>query len=410
MKILFLTNLLPYPLDSGGKIKTYTTISILAEAAHEIDLLCFTEQKNPENKFENEVLKLCRRVEQIYHKLTTAENMSYMLLLAAKSLLSPYSFGLYKFRSDLMKQKLSEICSKEQYDFIYFDHLQLCVYRDYLKKLLPGAKMILDEHNCETLIMSRNADKVNNLLKKIFLHLESRKLRKFESKMLQNMDENIILSREDYTELRKQSNKDFKHTIIPIGVSDRGTKTIRDYLENNLNILFLGTLTWEPNNQGLIWFLKEVIPLLEKEKMCYTFYIVGKNPSEDVQKLSERYNNVIVTGYVESVDDYYEKCDCMVVPLFIGSGQRVKLIEGFSRGMPSISTSIGAEGLEILNLDNILIADTADEFRKSIGKMYDYETRYKLSKAARICYEKNYSPIAISKKLNEVIKKRNSVL
>lgn len=401
MKILFLTNLLPYPLDNGGKIKTYNTLSSLSEAGHEIDLICFTEEKNIRKDYEIEMKQLCRNVEQIYLKLTTAENMSYMMKLAMKSLFSSYSFGLYKYQSKEMKQKLEQVCRDNDYEYIYFDHLQLCVYKDYLKKVLPNAKMILDEHNCEALIMSRNANETSNKFKKVFLQIESKKLGKFESRMLDEMDINIVLSEEDYQELKRQHKGDFKHVIIPIGVQDRGIKKHIEKEKDILNLLFIGTLTWEPNNQGLVWFLKNVMPLLEKGK--FKFYIVGKNPSMEVCELVKQYDNITVTGYVESVDEYYEKCDCMVVPLFIGSGQRVKLIESFSKGMPSISTKIGAEGLDIKDHENILIANTAEEFKEAINEMNSCSVRTTLSNKARECYEDNYSPKAVSKKINNVI-------
>lgn len=405
MNILFLTNLLPYPLDNGGKIKTYTTIDTLSKAGHRIDLVCFTEEKNINEKYQSEMLKLCNRVEQIYHKLTTVENKSYMMILAAVSLLSRYSFGVYKFKSNEMKKRLALLCQENKYDCIYFDHLQMCTYKDYLLKLLPNAKLILDEHNCETLIMSRNADLASNSLKKAFLRFEAKKLRNFESKMLDEMDTNIVLSEEDYAELKNLCGKEFNHTIIPIGVQDHGVKKFSDSGTTKLNILFLGTLTWEPNNQGLIWFLSNVMPQLVAEHFCFNLYIVGKKPSAEVKKLAEQYDNVTVTGYVESVDEYYDKCDCMIVPLFIGSGQRVKLIEGFSKGMPAISTSVGAEGLEVIDGQNILVADTPEAFKEAIYKMNDTETREKIALAARRCYEKNYSLQAIAKRLNAVIDK-----
>lgn len=407
MRILFLTNLLPYPLDNGGKIKTYTTIRALADAGHKIDLVCFTEKNNIQKEYENQLLQLCQKVEQVYLKLTTAENMQYMMLMAIKSLFSAYSFGLYKYQSGKMKQKLEELCRDNNYECIYFDHLQLCVYKEYLEKILPNAKMILDEHNCEALIMSRNADKATNLLKKLFLQIESKKLGKFESRILGEMDANIVLSEEDYQELRKQHKRDFKHVIIPIGVPDCGMKKSVEKKGDLLNILFLGTLTWEPNNQGLIWFLKNVIPLLERENIKFKFYIVGKNPSVEVCELAKNYDNIIITGYVESVDEYYERCDCMVVPLFIGSGQRVKLIESFSKGMPSVSTEIGAEGLQIENHRNILIANTAEEFRDAIKEVDNYSIRKTLSIEGRKCYEINYSPEAVATKINRVIEQLN---
>lgn len=402
MKILFLTNLLPYPLDNGGKIKTYTTICSLANENNDIDLVCFTEQQEINIQNQNNVLELCRTVEQVYLKLTTAENKKYMMQLAARSLVSRYSFGLYKYCSKKMEETLEKLCSKEKYDCVYFDHLQMCVYEKMLKELLPDAKFILDEHNCEALIMSRNAKMSSNILKKIFLKIESEKLGVFESGMLKKMDTVIVLSEEDYKGLKQQCGKEFKHIIIPIGVKDHGRKRDR-VSDNKMNILFLGTLTWEPNNQGLIWFLTYVMPILNRKNIQFTLYIVGKNPSREVRKLAEQYSNIVITGYVESVDKYYDLCDCMIVPLFIGSGQRVKLIEGFSKGMPAVSTFIGAEGLDARDNDNILFADTSDSFAESIIRLQDSKLRVSLGKSARKTYESNYSSSAIAQKLNSVI-------
>lgn len=402
MRILFLTNLLPYPLDNGGKIKTYTTISSLANMGNEVDLVCFTEQEKVNIENQNKLLELCGTVEQIYLKLTTAENKKYMIKLAARSLFSKYSFGLYKYCSKKMEDTLQKFCLRKKYDCVYFDHLQMCVYEKQLKKLLPNARFILDEHNCEALIMSRNANMSSNIAKKIFLEIESRKLGNFESGMLQKMDTIIVLSKEDYNGLKQQCGKDFEHTIIPIGVQDHGRKRERT-ADEKMNILFLGTLTWEPNNQGLIWFLNNVMPILDKGNFRFTLYIVGKNPSKEVRRLAERYSNIVITGYVESVDEYYDLCDCMIVPLFIGSGQRVKLIEGFSKGMPSVSTSVGAEGLDVRDKDNVLLADTCDSFAEAIIKLQDNDLRAVLSNNARETYENNYSSDAIAQKLNRVI-------
>lgn len=409
MKILFLTNLLPYPLDNGGKIKTYTTLSALSKGNHEIDLVCFSETKALNKSWQNEIEKLCTSVNQVYLKLTTTENMAYMVNMAMKSLFSMYSFGLYKYQSSQMRKVLQNLCNKKTYVCVYFDHLQLCVYKKMLKQLAPTAKMVLDEHNCEALIMERNSKATHNQVKKAFLKLESMKLRKFESKMLQSMDMNIVLSKEDLLTLQKQCGENFQNVIIPIGVKECRVKKIEKQKKSKLNILFLGTLTWEANNQGLIWYLTNVMPLINEKKLCEKFYIVGKNPSTEVKKLADQYKNVVITGYVESVDEYYEKCDCMVVPLFIGSGQRVKLIESFAKGMPAVSTTIGAEGLVATNMDNIMIANTADEFIACIEKMVDSGVRKSISYKARICYEKNYSPSAITDKLNAIMEQIEKV-
>lgn len=402
MDILFLTNLLPYPLDNGGKIKTYTTLNSLANAGHKVDLVCFKESTASYASEEKELSHICNSVHQVYQKLTTAENKTYMMILAVKSMFSKFPLSTYKFISKEMKEYL-ESKKNTNYELIYFDHLPLYVYHKICKEIWTNAKVILDEHNCEATIMKRNAETAHNPIKKAFVSYEASKVKRFESKALLSADKSIILSTEDYKTLRSATGKDFEYSIIPIGVMDRGRKKERDETDGILNVLFVGTLTWEPNNQGLIWFIEKVIPLMESNKMKYHFYIVGKNPSEEVVEKTKSNENITVTGYVDSVDDYYDRCDCTVVPLFIGSGQRVKLIEAFSKGMPSISTSIGAEGLEYINGKTILIADDKNDFMSSISSLLDKQKRKSIGENARKIYEKCYSPEAIEKLLCQAV-------
>ena len=184
---------------------------------------------------------------------------------------------------------------------------------------------------------------------------------------------------------------------------DKGIKNQRDDSDGFLNILFVGTLTWEPNNQGLIWFLDNVIPILDHDGIRYRLYIVGKNPSTDIIERTKGNSSITVTGYVDSVDVYYDLCDCTIVPLFIGSGQRVKLIEAFSKGMPAISTSIGAEGLEYIDGETIIIADDKDDFKIAIKTLTDKQRQKDIGEKAREIYDKNYSPEAIEELLCQAV-------
>lgn len=403
MNILFLTNLLPYPLDNGGKIKTYTILRSLKNEGHCVDLLCFKESLDCTKMEESDLLEICENIQQVYQRLTTVENKKYMMFLAVKSLFSKYGVSTYKFISKEMRHYILSWKTKK-YDIIYIDHLPMYVYSDLCRKLWPEAKLILDEHNCEATILRRKAESTVNPLKKAFMFFEAKKVERFESQSVLSADKVIVLSEVDYDTLRASAKKDFIHAIIPIGVVDRGTKKQRTQIDDVLNILFVGTMTWEPNNHGLIWFLDNVIPLMEHRKMKYKLYIVGKNPSEDVKQRAELYENITITGYVESVDEYYDTCDCMIVPLFIGSGQRVKLIEGFSKGMPAVSTTIGAEGLNYVDGENILIADNADKFVEGIEKMYAGNRRIIIGNNARELYLRDYSPAAITYKLKEALR------
>ena len=401
MRILFLTNLLPYPLDNGGKIKTFTTLKSLFSAGHCIDLVCFKENNFSMLDEEEELLKICNSVKQIYLPLTTVNHKKYMIKLAIKSLFSILPFSIYKYCSNEMKDLLKEY-KNNFYDIIYFDHLPMCVYLNLAKENWNNSKYILDEHNCESTIVQRKAQEKVNLFKKVFFKYEIIKLKRFEVKSIIKVDKTMVLSTVDYQCLKQLTHKDFKHSIIPISVPDKGMKKNEDTFK--LNILFIGTLTWEPNNSGLIWFLKEVLPLLDSKKLNYHLYIVGKSPSVEVKKICEYYpERVTITGYVSSVEEYYNKCQCMIVPLFIGSGQRVKLIEAFSKGMPAISTTIGAEGLEYKKQESILIADDKNTFAEALISMTNDNLRNKLQNNCREIYEKYYSPEVISNRISKEI-------
>lgn len=399
MNILFITNLVPWPLDSGGKIKTYMTLKTLSKS-NTIDLLCFYEKEDIEEA-RKELKSYCRNVVMQPIRVTTSENKAYMVKVALKSLLLGKSFGIYKYFVKQMTKEINLFLAENKYDIVYFDHLQLYQYKNGILNDSVARKYVLDMHNCETAIFSRRAKESKNPIKRKYLEMEADKLGKFEKWAIQDADKLILLSKEDKAELEKLTGKELSCNIIPIGVREpERVKTIRNVDNKTLNVLFVGTLTWAPNNDGMIWFFENVMSNVSKLSWNYNFYVVGKGASERLRNLAEQYENVTITGYVDSVDDYYEKCDFMVVPLFFGSGQRVKIIEGMSRGMPIISTSIGAEGLRYSDEENILIADEKEGFLKSMEKMQSNDLRKKLSEGARMTYKKYYSEEAIGKMLS----------
>ena len=401
MRILFLTNLLPYPLNNGGKIKTYTTLKSMHLKGFTVDLVCFYEESKINKDYQNEIIKLCNSVHQLPLKLTTADNKKYMMKKAFFSLFSNYSFGVYKYYTEEMVDFLEKILKDNKYDCIYYDHLQLCVYKKIIDRYCLNAKSILDEHNCESLIIKRNSKDEKNFLKKIFLKIEFVKLRIFETNAIKSSDITIVLSKDDRNELQKMVKKDFNHTIIPIGIQrPQKIKHIdEDQNSDTMNILFVGSLTWSPNDSGMVWYLKNVMPVMCKKYGKFHIYIVGKNPSANLKNIASNYENVTVTGYVDSVDSYYDKCDFMIVPLFVGSGQRVKIIEAFSRGMPVLSTSIGAEGLEYMDDVNIIIANSVDDFFKGALKLRNTKKRKEISSAEVKLYDEKYSIDVVSDKI-----------
>lgn len=402
MRILFLTNLLPYPLDNGGKIKTFSTLKALSIMGNSVDLLCFSENSENDSGNVQKLKNICNDVQFIEHKLTTKSNIKYMMAVAFKSLFSKYPFGIYKYESKQMRDVIAKKIKENDYDIIYFDHLQMYKYFNSFDR--KNVTFVLDQHNSESEIVYRTYQNSNNFLKKIFLNIEYNKIRKFEKKALSDVDKIYALSEND-VESMKHLNVNLKNfSVIPIGVIDNGIINKKEDKNKKLTLMFIGTLTWNPNNQGILWFVRNVIPKLNESGIEYDLYIVGKNPSDELKELCESYNNIFVTGYVNDVDEMYVKSDVMVVPLFVGSGQRVKIIESFSKGIPVISTSIGAEGLDCITDYNVVIADTDIEFVDSLRKMSDETFRKKIASNARKTFEEKYSLEAYISAFNDSFK------
>ncbi len=401
MNILFLANLVPFPLDGGGKIFTYSVIKGLS-SKHNVDLLCFYENEDIV-KAKEELLKVCNSITLLPIKVTTKENKKLMMFKAIKSLFSLKPLCIEKYTIDDMKNNILSKISEKKYDVIFFNILAMYTYAPLVKRIDSSIKTVLYEQNCEALIYERYFKQTKNLFKKAFLFLESRKLRKFEKDAISTVDQLILLSDADRLALGVKKDD---CNIIPIGVqpASYSKEYNNDITKKSINMLFVGTMTWEPNNDGIIWFLEKVMPIYRDLKE-YELYIVGKNPSDTVKNLASKYKNVHLMGYVGSVDEYYDKCDVLIVPLFIGSGQRVKIIEAFSRGYAVVSTSIGAEGLAYENENNILIANTQQEFEMQINRCFNGELLKRIGNNSKKLFEEEYSTAIITEKLNMVLEK-----
>lgn len=399
MNILFIANLIPYPLNGGGKIFTYSTIQALSHN-NDIDLLCFYEHEDI-IKGREELSKYCTSITALPIRVTTRENLPIMMLKAAKSFFSNLPLCISKYILPEMKSQIKEKITSKKYDYVFINILAMFAYSNYIKEIDSEVEIVLYEQNCETLIYKRYYQQTNNAIKKFFLSKEIKKLYRFEQMSINETDRLILLSEADRKELGVSSDK---CSIIPIGITPaKRCKSYSMEQKSKLKMLFVGTMTWMPNNEGIIWFLNNIMPNC-RDKSKFELYIVGKNPSEEVKKLCQSYENVNLLGYVESLDDIYEECDVLIVPLFIGSGQRVKIIEAFSMGYAVISTSIGAEGLKYKDGESILIANCINEFLLQIKKCFDGALLKSIGTEAKCIFDSEYAINIVSQKINNAIK------
>jgi len=395
MRILFLTTLLPYPLDNGGKIKTFYTLKALS-ANHKVDVLCFINNKK-DNVYINEVGKICNHIDIVEKVLIAKHSKRNLLQDFTKSLFTKYPYVIYKYYSKKMAKKIKELQKGCSYDLIYVDHLQMMIYFNLFK-----SPVILDEHNVESLIMKRFYEVEKNFIKKIIGYIEYKKLISFEKLALNRAVRIISLSLQDKHELERLSGSDKPIDIIPICIESNYVKgQIQRQEGEKLKILFVGTMSWYPNIHGLTWFIEEVFSKLDENK--FELYVVGGNPPASITKWNEK-SNIHIVGYVTDINQYIEICHVNIVPIFIGSGLRVKIIEAYSKGIPTISTSIGAEGIEVRNGENIIIANEPREFISSLNELYSNMSLLNhIKNEALKTYETHYSVNVLVHKLNQII-------
>ena len=391
-RILFLTTELPYPLNNGGKIRTYNMIKSMYNS-YQIDLVCFSEDKCDSEI--NELKKMCTSVSVVEKIYTNSSSKVILIKNLIISAVKNKPFVIEKFKDEIYKKKVEELLKQNKYKAIIVDHLQIA---SYIEKITDN-KIILSQHNCEYLILKRRYEKEKNLLKKLYIWNEYQKTKRYERKICRMVNKVIMLSNEDKEFLICKDYLGKNIEILPISVESNYIKSTHNEKINN--ILFLGTMSWFPNEQGVLWFIKEAWDDIKREFPECKLYIVGNKPSKEIVECSN--DDIIVTGYVEDINEYIEKCDVCVIPLFIGGGMRVKILECMSKGIPCISTSIGAEGIEYEDGNDILIANTSKEFVKALNEIENYNNRIRISNNAKKLINIKYSLKVLTNGLRKII-------
>jgi glycosyltransferase involved in cell wall biosynthesis len=234
----------------------------------------------------------------------------------------------------------------------------------------------------------------SNPLYKYFLHRESRILAQYEIETCNQFDNVIWVTEEDYQSISKLFNKigysvlerTGENHIIPICIDPDEYRLIYPVV-NDPNVIFIGGMHWPPNNEGVIWFINNVYPILMDKYPELKIFFIGKNPPENLLNLK----NVHFPGYVLDLESFWEISRVFIVPLLSGGGMRVKILEAWAKGIPVVSTSIGAEGIRYTKDKDIIIADKPQEFADGIFSVLDnQELTQRLSISGRETVEIYY--------------------
>ena len=362
MRILQLCKKFPYPLKDGESIAVSSMSRALKALGCEITLLAmntskhFTEIEHLPDDFnyyqEVHTIDVCNQVKP---------------WPALKNIFSSDSYHISRFVSSEFEDKLKQILSTQRFDVVQLETLYLTPYLDTIKEH-SDALVVMRAHNIESEIWERITENTQFLPKKIYLNHLTKKLKKYELEHLNAYDYLVTVSDRDLQEYKKLGYANGA-MASPIGLHIDGYKAGNE--EEKYDIGFIGTMDWKPNEEGVDWFVKEVMPLIKAQNPKAQFHIAGRNSQPFAKEWMRE--GVVVHGEVDSATDFMDRCKLMIVPLFSGSGTRVKILEAMAMKKPIVTTSIGLEGIDAIDGTHTIISDDALSFAESILSLLDNE-------------------------------------
>ena len=393
MRILQLTNKPPYPDIDGGAIAVLNLTKGLAGLGHEITVLSMNTLKHhiSPDEIPPKIKKLAdfRFVEVPAHISAPAALLNLLF--------SELPYNADRFISGNYKNTLIGLLQEKKFDIVQLEGLYVCPYIPVIRKF-SDARIIYRAHNVEYEIWERTVA-LSSGLRRWYIQNLAERIRSFEESWLNEYDLLVPITPRDGQKLNQLGNNRLLH-VSPTGIDS--SILIPDGTNPEYPSLFhIGSLEWSPNQEGLMWFLKNCWPRLNHQFPELKFYVAGRNaPSWLIDKLTQP--GVIYEGEVADAYSYMNSKAILVVPLFSGSGMRIKIIEAMALGKAIVSTSIGAEGIGVENGKNILIADNKESFTAAVVKLITNKNVFTdLSRESILFIQKNFDNLALAGKLAE---------
>lgn len=371
MRILFLTQILPYPPDAGPRVKTWNVLRYLAQRGHEVHLASFVRPE--EEVYLDDVRRLCASVSAV----TIRRSRHADMLAWARSHLRGRPFLVERDDAGAMRKLAFGIVETRGIEAIHADQLSMAQFAMNARDTVDGRPLLVfDAHNAVWKVVERMKQQLPTLLGPV-IDLEARRTKAYEGHIVREFDRTLAVSELDRAALaeatadRANGNSSAaahdRIIVVPIGVDTNILTPVATPPEST-NILTLGTLHYPPNADGVRWFAREVYPQVRATEPRATLTIVGKNPPDDVRNLAND-QAIAVTGYVPDLAPYLEAAALMVVPVRAGGGMRVRILEGFARGIPMVTTTVGLEGIEAEPGRDILVADSPTDFAETVVRL-----------------------------------------
>ena len=395
MKILWVKPGKLLPLDTGGKLRTYNILRHLA-ATHDLTYLSYYGGQRDE-AYEREVLTHLPGTVSVYTAAPEATGSArYFDYLRHFSNPAPYSIS--KFAAPQVRKLLREWIPQHKYDVAVCDFLASTL--NFPDKLVTPTALF--QHNVETILWKRKADFEAKWLDRIVSKVEYAKMRRFEPEQTRRFHHVIAVSETDRETMSPMVGREHI-SVVPTGVDLRKYQYDPAARPSGPLVVFTGSMDWAPNIDGVEFFCKEIWPQVLAKVPAARFRIVGRDPQPRVRALASE--NVEVTGTVRSIIDHLREAAVFVVPLRIGGGTRIKIYEGMAMGKATVSTTIGAEGLDVQHGRDILLEDSPAGFASAIVTFLQNEEVRRRYEAAAAATARKYDWSVITEQFVQVLQK-----
>lgn len=357
MKVLFLCKKFPYPLKDGESIAVSNLCKELKSMGCDITLLSMNTSKHYVDP---------AALPEGYNYFTKIHSVDLDNTLkpwkAMASLVSGESYHIRRFNSSVFRTKLIQVLREQEFDIIQLETLYMAPYVDTIRAY-SKARIVMRAHNVEHEIWERITQNTGSNIRRWYLSHLTRKLREYEINQFPVYDYLVTLTERDLKQFKEKGYKNGA-SAAPIGFDPGRYPYSPPSLGPKMSLCFIGSLDWRPNLEGLDWFLQNCWPQIHKKWPQITFHIAGRNTP--ISLLQLKLPNVVVHGEIPDAVEFISKHSAMVVPLFSGSGMRVKIVEGMVIGKVIITTSLGKEGIDGKHKEHLLVANSVDEFLESI--------------------------------------------
>ncbi|WP_372652685.1 glycosyltransferase family 4 protein [Draconibacterium sp.] len=391
MNILQVTNKVPYPTRDGGAIACLNLTKGFAQLGNRVTVLAMNTAKHhlSPDEIPDELKQLAT------FKLVDVPAKIIPFAALVNLLFSRKPYNAVRFIDGNFSEALAELLSENEFDIVQLEGLYVCPYIPVIRKH-TNATVVYRAHNVEFEIWERAAE-LSRGLKKLYLQNLSKRIKRFEADLLNTYDLLVPITSRDGDILHSLGNKKDKQ-VSQTGVDLSAVIPDKTNIEYP-SLFHIGSLDWAPNQEGILWFLENCWTRIRQKYPDLCFHIAGRNaPQWLIDKLNV--DGVIFEGEVPDAYQFMNSKAVMIVPLFSGSGMRIKIIEGMALGKSIVTTSIGAEGIDVTDGENVIITNDATGFVDAVFSLLeDHDQFERIGRNATLFIQQNFDNLAISKKL-----------